>query len=107
MQPVKVAFPQDFETIYVIVIGKVGDEQIQMTCQFTLLDAHLPIDVLSLILVFIPLETDMVIFHIFYQRCPPDILLSPGLSPRSGEMACRSCDRGRRHLRLYVGRALD
>ena len=38
MQPVKVAFPQDFETIYVIVIGKVGDEQIQMTCQFTLLD---------------------------------------------------------------------
>ena len=88
MQPVEVALPQNTQAVDIVVIGKVGDQQVQMARQFALLDAHLPVAVLVAgLIVVLPSQPDMVVLHIFYQMGFAHILLRPGLAPGECELA--------------------
>ena len=63
-----------------------------MVCKVTLLDAHFPVGIVVHIVIVIPFQFDMVVFHIFYKVSLADVLLCPWLSPGEGEDAIFFCN---------------
>ena len=90
MQPVEVALPQDPQTVGIVIFCEVRDQQIQVVCQLTLLNAHLPVTVIVFIVVF-PFQTDAVILHIFQSLRLTDVLFRPWLPPGESEYAVLLC----------------
>ena len=85
METVEVALPEDFQSVGIVIVGEVRDQQVQMSRQVALPDAHLPVVVI--LLVAVPFQTDMVVLHIFYKVCLSHVLFGPGLSPGEFEYA--------------------